>query len=181
MDADASRPVDALRRSYERTMQVLAAGGMGLVVVIMVLQVFYRYFLADSLEWAEEACRALLIWNCFLFAGIAFQRGEMASVESFVRAMPPKLRIVVSLAGCAAAIALLLALVYFGWRYAVQNWVQTAPGLSILRQSITGDDRPVSIFWVYLAVPIGLAVLAAHLAITAAFVTSALFKDREES
>ena len=181
MDADASRRVGAFRRSYERTMQALAAVGMGVVVVIMVLQVLYRYFLSDSLAWAEEVCRALLIWNCFLFAGIAFQRGEMASVGSFVRGLQPALRVVVSLAGYVAAIVLLLALVHFGWRYAVQNWVQTAPGLSLLRESITGDDRPVSIFWVYLAVPIGLAVLAVHLAASAVFVGSALFRDRDES
>ena len=181
MDADASRPAGAFRRSYERAMQVLAAGGIGLVVVIILLQVFYRYFLSDSLIWAEEVCRALLIWNCFLFAGIAFERGEMAFIGAAVRAMPPPLRVVAQLTGCVAAIALLLALVYFGWRYAVQNWVQVAPGLSIFREVITGDDRPVSIFWVYLAVPIGLAILAVHLAITAVSVTSALFRDREES
>lgn len=152
--------VAAPQSAYERCLGFLSAFAIGAIFVITTAQVFSRYFLNDSIYWAEEACRALLVWACFLFAGIAFKRGEMAAVEFVTMALPVRARAFVLAAGYLVTAAFLFLLAYEGWLYAAQNWMQPVPGLQMLVDSLLGDDVGFSIFWVYVALPIGCVILS---------------------
>jgi TRAP-type C4-dicarboxylate transport system permease small subunit len=103
---------------------------------------------------------------CFLFAGAAFQRGEMVAVDMFTRSLGRRTRALVLVPAYLATIAFLAMLVYYGWRYAFQNLIQTMPGVDVLWESLTGLDTGVSIFWMYVSVPIGGALLAVHILLT---------------
>jgi TRAP-type C4-dicarboxylate transport system permease small subunit len=129
----------------------------------MSLQVFYRYFLADSLIWAEELCRYLLVWMSFLFIGAAFQRGEMIGFEFFVRRLPARIKAWVLAPGYLASAALLLVIAWYGWQFAQQNTSQALPAADFIWQSLSGRDSGISIFWVYISVPVGCLLLAAQL------------------
>jgi len=152
---------------YERVASYLAAIAVGAIVAITVTQVFSRYFLSDSIYWAEEACRALLIWTCFLFAGIAFRRGEMAAVEFVTLSLPVRLQTVALGIGRLVTAAFLAVLTYYGWFYALQNWMQPVPGLQMLAGSLSGGTVGFSIFWVYVALPIGCAILGIEMLVSA--------------
>lgn len=145
---------------YERIAGFLSAFAIGAIVVITAAQVFSRYFLNDSIYWAEEASRGLLVWACFLFAGVAFKRGEMAAVEFVTASLPLLARDLVLGGGRLVTAIFLFVLAYYGWLYAAQNWVQPVPGLQMLAQSLLGDEASFSIFWVYVALPIGCVILA---------------------
>jgi TRAP-type C4-dicarboxylate transport system permease small subunit len=162
-----ARRARELQRAYLQAAALIGALLMSATVVITSLQVFYRYVLSDPLVWAEEACRALLIWTCFLLAGAAFQRGEMIAVSLLTGWLSPKLRVAVMVPGYLVTCTFLVAMVYHGLVYASQNWIQSVPGLDILAQSLAGSDARVSIFWVYLAVPVGCAILALHMLLSA--------------
>ena len=58
--ASASFP-HTIVRTYVGTIRLLAGLCMTLIVGIMIAQVFARYVVGDSLIWAEELCRYLLI------------------------------------------------------------------------------------------------------------------------
>jgi len=135
---------------------------MALIVVILTAQVFYRYFLSGSLIWAEELSRCLLVWTCFLFAGIAYQRGEMASVDFATRALPSLLRTIVMVPALACAMFFIGVLAYYGAVYANQNHMQILPGVSVLWRKLGGTGG-FSIFWVYISIPIGLGILFLHM------------------
>lgn len=152
---------------YERLAGNLAAFAVGAIVAITVTQVFSRHFFNDSIYWAEEACRGLLIWTCFLFAGIAFRRGEMAAVEFVTLSLPERLQTLVLGIGRLLTAAFLAVLTYYGWLYAAQNWMQPVPGLQMLVASLSGDALGFSIFWVYVALPIGCAILGIEMLFSA--------------
>lgn len=153
----------AAYRAYVQVMQASAAFAVGLIVVILTAQVFYRYFLSGSLIWAEELSRCLLVWTCFLFAGIAYQRGEMASVDFFTRALSPRLRMLVMVPALAGALLFLGLLIHYSIGYAGQNRMQILPGISVPWRKITGSTSGFSIYWVYIAIPIGLSLLFLHM------------------
>lgn len=150
-------------RFYVRLMQAAAAAAIGAIVAILTAQIVYRYFLSGSLIWAEELSRCLLVWTCFLFAGIAYQRGEMASVDLVTRALPPLLRLMVMLPALLGALLFLGVLIFHSVGYAGQNRMQILPGVSVLWRSITGSADGFSIFWVYISIPIGLGILFLHI------------------
>lgn len=158
----------ALQRGYMRVVAAVATTMMAAMIGITSVQVFYRYFLSSPLVWAEEICRYLLIWMCFLFAGAAFQRGEVAAIELLTSALPRGLRALVMVPAYLLTAGFLAALVYYGWIYAEENRVQAIPAVDLVWRSLVGRDSGLSIFWVYLAVPVGCAILALH------FLTSAV-------
>jgi TRAP-type C4-dicarboxylate transport system permease small subunit len=68
-------------RVYLWGLRLLAGVSMILIVGIMIAQVFARYVLGDSLIWAEELCRYLLIWQTFLVLGLVYSRGEFVTLD----------------------------------------------------------------------------------------------------
>jgi TRAP-type C4-dicarboxylate transport system permease small subunit len=152
---------------YFEVVKAAAATTITLIFVVTVLGVFYRYFLNFPLVWSEELCRALLVWLCFLFAGAAFQRGEMIAVQILTDRLPRRLRALIVVPAYLMVVGFLGLLIDEGWRYARQNMIQTMPGIDAAWLALTGDESGVSIFWLYVSLPIGCALLAVHIAIAA--------------
>ncbi|MCW5291387.1 TRAP transporter small permease [Verminephrobacter aporrectodeae subsp. tuberculatae] len=68
----------------------------------------------------------------------------MVSVDLLYRWSPPRLRRVLDWVASLAALALVGAIVRWGWDYALRGSVQSMAGLESL-----------SMFWAYLAMPVG--------------------------
>jgi TRAP-type C4-dicarboxylate transport system permease small subunit len=134
------------------------------LLAIMVLQIVLRYGFNASLIWAEEGCRYLLIWVSFLAVSAAYERGELASVTMVRDMLPRRAGLGVALAANAIGLALLCVLVWYGVRYAQRVGSQPIPALGFLFADLFGAGaRAPSTFWVYLALPVGLALLAVRL------------------
>jgi TRAP-type C4-dicarboxylate transport system permease small subunit len=48
---------------------------LGLMVIVILTQVFFRYVLQSALPWPEETSRFLMLWSTGLMAPTAFRRG----------------------------------------------------------------------------------------------------------
>lgn len=153
---------------YMQVVCALAAAMMSAIALIMATQVFWRYFLGSSLIWAEELCRYLLIWMTFLLAGAAFQRGDLVAVELVTRMVSPRMRRVLLAPAYLLTAAFLAVIVYYGWQYAARNSVQGAPAIDFIAQALFGRDSGISIFWIYVSLPLGCAILVIHFLVSAA-------------
>lgn len=151
-------------RAYRAAMAGLLGLMMALLFAIMCVQVFFRYGLNASLIWAEEVCRYLLIWVSFLACGIAYQRGEIAAMRILVEALPARLAALLAVLADVAVLVLLAFLMVYGWRYAVFAGGQRMPAADFIWNDILGGagSAGLSLFWVYVAIPVGAALLAVH-------------------
>jgi TRAP-type C4-dicarboxylate transport system permease small subunit len=61
---------------------------LGLMVVVILAQVFYRYVLNNALPWPEEASRFLMMWSTGLMAPTAFRRGGFVAIDMIIRMLP---------------------------------------------------------------------------------------------
>lgn len=156
-----------IQRGYTALVGGLAAAMMAATVIVTCLQVFYRYFLNDSLIWAEEICRYLLVWTSFLVVGLTFQRGELASMDLLRDTMPRWLKAGLLAPAYLASVAFLLMLAWYGVEYAETNRSQAMPAADFIAQSLFGRDSGMSIYWVYVSVPVGSVLLAIHFALAA--------------
>lgn len=68
---------------------ILTTVGM---VVIIAVQVFLRYALNSSLDWAEEVSRLLFVWSVFLAIPLGVKRGAHIGVELLTAWLPAALR-----------------------------------------------------------------------------------------
>ena len=60
------------------------------MVVLVFMNVIFRYFLNSAIAWSEEISRFMMIWLSFLGAVIAFTRSEHLGLDLVVKAVPPK-------------------------------------------------------------------------------------------
>jgi TRAP-type C4-dicarboxylate transport system permease small subunit len=127
------------------TLSMLAACAMlALAASLGVFQIITRFVLETPAEWTEVMIRFSLIWMVFLGIPTAFRQGAMVSVDVLYRWSPPGMRRVLDWVVCLAALVLIAVIIWWGWDYANRGKVQTMIGL-----------EDVSMFWAYLAMPVG--------------------------
>ena len=107
-------------------------------------------FLTDrSIVWVEEVSRYLMIWLTFLGAGLVLRYGGHIGIDTLQERFPgfaPRIRIAIFV----VMLAFFGVMLWLGVRYAAFTWGQTTPVLQI----------PIGA--VYLAMPIGFALMIVH-------------------
>ncbi len=83
---------------------------MAVMVVVILIQVFYRYALNAALPWPEEAARALMIWMMALVAPSAYRWGGFVSIGTLRDALPDTARRVLTVIMLIVATAILVVL-----------------------------------------------------------------------
>lgn len=138
------------------------------MAMLVIANVISRYVFLHSFTWVEELSRYLMIWTAFLGAGVALRVGGHIAVDSLQAGLPPAgarwLRgLIVAIVGLT-----LLVLIWLGIEYAQFGWEQETPVLGW------------SFGMVYLAIPIGAALMLVHLGlVTRRWVTTGKWEHVE--
>ena len=119
-----------------------------LMTGIIVANVFYRYVLNDAIPWSEEIAKFVMVWMTFIVAPVGLKMGAHIAIDALANVLKGRVYFLLQVWIFSAIISLMLMFVDEAW-FLTQN-------ASIQRAS-TID---VSIFYVYLAMPIGCAVTA---------------------
>jgi len=141
------KPVGLL---IDRLGTFMAAATLSLALGAMSAQVIFRYFIGDSIFWAEELARYALLWSAMIGAAVAYRQGAHVAVTVSWELLP---------AGVARhlwrlihliVIAFAAVLVWEGWFLSLRNFArhQLSPALQI------------DIAWIYLAIPLGGLLIA---------------------
>jgi TRAP-type C4-dicarboxylate transport system permease small subunit len=121
---------------------------LAVVVVIVLIQVFGRYILQMSLSWPEELARYVLVWLMFFgAAGAAATRSQIV-VDTILELVSPRIRRVLEGIGALAGLVAVGLLVWTS-----QPLLFGPAGRS------TSPATGIPSFWIYLAIPIGGALL----------------------
>ncbi|MBO8140770.1 MAG: TRAP transporter small permease [Firmicutes bacterium] len=145
-----ARILVAASERVARLTEYLGAGVFGIMALLIIIQVFFRYVMQSSLSWSEEVAIYLFIWLVMLGASVGVRRGFHVSVRFVADRLP---------SGVARALRLalgLLMLLFFG--------VLVTEGFS-LAQRISFQLSPaarIPIRWVYLSVPVSGALSFLH-------------------
>ena len=136
----------ALVRANRWTLIVILAA----MAIMVFANVALRFTTDHSILWVEEASRYLMIWLTFLGSGLVLRYGAHIGIDTLQERFPgaaPVIRTVIF----ALLLAFFAAMVWLGIRYSILTWGQTTPVLGI----------PIGA--VYLAMPIGFALMIVHL------------------
>ena len=152
--------------AYIKFMTALAGLSMGAVITIMITQVIARYVFNSSLIWAEELCRYILVWQTFLFIGLAYHYGELAILDIITPMVSPRVRLAIRAAVTLPVVYFLFLLIQTGLVHASRFKRQTIPAMDFIWTSLTGAPANLPVFWIYVSVPIGCAILLVHFVIS---------------
>jgi TRAP-type C4-dicarboxylate transport system permease small subunit len=107
-------------------------------------QIITRFVIERPAEWTEVLIRFSLIWMVFLGIPMAFRVGAMVSVDVLYRWSGARARRVLDAMVALAALLLMAVIIVVGWDYASAAACRAVIGL-----------EDVSMFWAYLALPVG--------------------------
>src|SRR5580704_13299476 len=74
-DTRTSGNVDRYNRIFEVALSVACVLCLAACCLVVLVAVFFRYVLNDSLVWSEEVARWFLMGTAFLGAALAYRRG----------------------------------------------------------------------------------------------------------
>jgi TRAP-type C4-dicarboxylate transport system permease small subunit len=115
--------------------------------LIVWAQVVSRYVLNSSLPWTEEAARYLMIWGVLLGANLAFRKGYLISINIFSDRLATGVQRVLRVIRKLLSLVFTGILAYYGVHLCIMGARIESPAMGI----------PYS--WIFLAVPVGAALL----------------------
>lgn len=149
-------PVNRLIRTvgaFNRALLASCRWGVVLLVatitVIVALGVFFRFVLNNSLPWTEEVAKFVMVWLAFIGAPVVLKEGGHIAIDVVPTRLPSPLGPLLMMLIQVIVMVVLGVLVFQGWALA---W-------NALPQLATTVD--VSLFYIFLAVPIGSALMLA--------------------
>lgn len=123
---------------------------LAVMSVIIFANVVLRYTTSQSIEWAEEVARHLMIWLTFIGCGPVLRYGGHIAVENLQDALPRAAAIALRAFIALLLLALFAALAWFGVEYMDRTQYQQTPATQI------------SFAYIYAALPIGAAMTLVH-------------------
>jgi len=129
---------------------LLVVSGAAMAVIVM-LQIIFRFVIFVPLPWSEELARYLMIWTGMVGSFVALREGRHIGVTMVVDRLPPRAATWVSVFVQAATILFLVILAQQGLALTLVNLSQLSPAMRI------------PMFYPYLAVPVGAALMIVEL------------------
>lgn len=155
--------LDNLERRLVQANRWLLIALLTTMVIVVFANVCMRYLLGTSVIWSEEVARHLMIWLTFVGSGLALRNGAQIGIDTLQDALPATAARVLRLLLVLGMLLLFVLLAWYGVDYAVRTRFQISAALG------------VSMMYVYIGMPIGCALLAAHLL----FITRRYVRRRE--
>ena len=133
--------------SANRWVLILLLASMACIIFT---NVALRYLTNNSIEWAEEVSRHMMIWLTFLGAGPVLRYGGHIAVENLQDALPKAMAIAVRVFIAALLFGFFGFMIWYGWRYMGRTMFQ-----------LTAATQ-VPFGYIYAAMPVGGVLLMIH-------------------
>lgn len=99
---------------------------LSITSVIVVMNVFTRYFLKFTYHWAEEVAVGAFVWTIFLGLASAYRSNELIGVEALMKLLPEGGRRVVEFLVSVIVTILSALMLYFSYIYVAGSTKITA-------------------------------------------------------
>lgn len=134
--------------AFDRFELVFSNLSLALLVVVLGMQVFFRYVLHTGLTWSEEISRFAFVWFVYISASLAAQRGTHIRVTLFIRWFPG-----------GRQYALLLAdMIWIAFNACV-----VMAGVLLIQRTLKYPVYSTALFlplaWIYLVIPLAHALM----------------------
>ena len=130
---------------YNQVEEKVISWSFAILVLLIFLQVIYRYILHDAITWSEELCRYIYVWECWVGVSLVQKEDRHLKLTFLVEKMNPRKQRVTKIIVNIISFATAIVLTYYGLQMAVltAGLGTTSPALGI----------PVVVY--YLCLPIG--------------------------
>ncbi|MDP6080720.1 MAG: TRAP transporter small permease [Arenicellales bacterium] len=104
-------------RVVDQTGEVIAVALLGIIVLLIFLNAFFRYAFGNPLVWTEEIVASLIIWLAVTGAFLALRRRQLIAIEVVTGRLPCRFRSALAMVVQLASALVLAYLAWLGLRY----------------------------------------------------------------
>ena len=130
-----------------------------LMVLVILIQVFFRYALNNALPWPDEAARFLMLWMTGFIAPSAYRWGGFVSIDMLKDLLPRKIGIFINLLLLSISLFILIVGFKLGLKHIQIGWIFGSSSLKIPFHLIGGKSEAVKLAWMYMSIPVGIFIL----------------------
>jgi TRAP-type transport system small permease protein len=123
---------------------------LGAMAIIIFANVALRYLTSQSIDWAEEVARHLMIWVTFVGAGLVLRYGGHVAIDNLQDALPKKLAVILRVLVAILLLGFFAFMVYYGVLYMQRTQFQSTAATQI------------SFAYIYASMPVGGVLLIIH-------------------
>ncbi|MDF2890316.1 MAG: Tripartite ATP-independent periplasmic transporter, DctQ component [Clostridia bacterium] len=123
--------------------------------LIVIMNVFTRYFLRFTFHWSEEIAVSAFVWTIFLGFASAYKSKELIGVELILNLLPKKGRSVLEFFTSLIITVLSSAMLFFSFKYVVGSTKITAAleiSYKYINTSIIISFALITLYSIYYAV-----------------------------
>ena len=142
--------LDRFEKQFMRFNRWLLIVMLAVMSVIIFANVTLRYTTSQSIEWAEEVARHLMIWLTFIGCGPVLRYGGHIAIDNLQDALPAKVAMAIRVLIAVLVSAFCVFCILTGIAYMDRTQYQLTPSTQI------------SMAWIYAALPIGMTMTLIH-------------------
>jgi len=86
------------------------------MVIVILLQVYFRYILGNALPWPDEAARFCMLWMTGLMAPTALRNGSFVAIDTIEALIPNVVTRVLQLLLLFVSLTVLITAIQIGWK-----------------------------------------------------------------
>ena len=155
----ALKPLAGLNTLLLRLGRNFAWMAMGLMVLIIILQVFFRYILGNALAWPDEGARFLMLWMTALIAPTAYRWGGFVSIEMVKDLLPARIGALFGLVLLALSLIVLVYGFQLGLNHVKSGWLFNSSSLKLPLEFMGLGLVRIKLAWMYMSLPVGLFMM----------------------
>lgn len=110
---------------------ILASGFILFTTVLVIMNVFLRYFLNTGIVWSEEVATGSFVWSVFVGSAAAYRNGALLGVDLLVQKLPKTLCTIVTFLVKLILVIINAALTYLSCVYVSLSYTKPTPVLGV--------------------------------------------------
>ena len=130
-----------------------------LMVVVILIQVFFRYILNNALPWPDELARFLMLWMTGFIAPSAYRWGGFVSIEMLPKLLPRSIENILLLILLSLSLFILIIGFQLGLQHIKIGWIFESSSIKIPFHLIGGEQKALKLAWMYMSLPVGIFLL----------------------
>lgn len=153
------KPLSGLNSLLLRAGRNIAWFAMGVMVLIIMLQVIFRYVLGNALAWPDEGARFLMLWMTALVAPTAYRWGGFVSIEMVKDLLPIRLGAFLGLLLLLVSLVVLVFGFRLGLNHVNSGWLFNSSSLKLPLEFLGLGLIRIKLGWMYMSLPVGIFLM----------------------
>ena len=133
--------------AFQKIATILASTLIGLMTLVILYMVYFRYILNDTPYWSEEVARCMMLWMTFIVLPVSYRLGSNVALEILLGKLKGNLLIILEI-----FIHLLILAFIINFFYLSLNFVKSG----MMARAYSFD---LQIGYIYLVLPISFSFM----------------------